>query len=98
MLEEILTFLYVCVGILGTIAFYPQLRRVIKDHTGSHSTSLLAYGFWSFELFISSVYAVVVNADVYFILISFLGFLGFTAIFSIALFKRITYSRHHKLR
>jgi hypothetical protein len=87
----ILSFLYASVGIIGTIAFAPTIRDLIKKIP---SANINSYILWTFCGCVTFSYALFILKDFLAIVVTFLNF--FCCSLALFLALRLKYSKKKK--
>jgi hypothetical protein len=64
---DVLTALYVLMGIVGVAGYLPQLWALLKDTTGSTNVPLSTWLIWGAQTIAYVMYATLVNGDPMFI-------------------------------
>jgi len=70
-LKTLITFLYLCTGIISIIAYFPTIRDLNKKIA---SANISSYFLWTLTTGVSFLYALIIISDILLIIITGLSF------------------------
>jgi len=85
---DLLVVLYAVNGFVAVVGYWPQIIRLYKIDSRPESFSTPGWSLWVWTTLITFSYAVFVNGDKIFMLVSGMYFLGTFGIWSLVVYKK----------
>ncbi len=97
-LNEVLTFLYALVPIVGAVGWFPQIYRLARNPSLRSGVSLATWGVWALTGLVGLLYGVIVIQDALVSFFFLVNTLGQVTMFGFAVLGRVQKTSEHSSR
>ncbi len=87
-MEEIVTFAYSFIPLIGMAGYLPQIKTLLSSESRGHSISLSTWFLWLATWVISLGYGIICLQDILFSITCIINLIGHIAVIGLVLYKR----------
>ena len=88
---QVLISLYAINGFIAVVGYWPQIIKLVKSTTKPEHFSMSGWSLWVYTTLITFLYAIFINGDKIFMLVSGMYFLGTFSIWFLIVYKNGKY-------